>query len=55
MKKNRWVKIHSHTDNLFDPSPTIKKMKEDSPGVLESKKKKEKRKQNFKLTLKPSK
>lgn len=40
IKKNKWVKIHSHTDNLFDPSPTLKKMKEESPGVIESKKKK---------------
>ena len=52
--REKWVKIHYHTNNLYDPSPTIKKQIQDSPTILESKRKKEKRKQEFKLTLKSS-
>ena len=40
VSKNRWVKVHSTTNNLYDPSPTLKDQIEDSPTILETKRKK---------------
>ena len=42
--KNKWVKVHSTTNNLYDPSPTIKRMPEDSPTIVETKRRKNLRK-----------
>ena len=39
-EKNKWVRVHSTTNNLYDASPTIKKQVEDSPTILETKRKK---------------
>lgn len=43
--KRRWIKIHSSTNDLYDPSPTIKQLAE-SPTVIEEKRKRERAKAN---------
>lgn len=41
--KRRWIKIHSSTNELYDPSPTLKQLAE-SPTIAEEKRKREKQK-----------
>jgi hypothetical protein len=41
--KRRWIKIHSSTNELYDPSPTIKELAE-SPTVAEEKRKRDRNK-----------
>jgi hypothetical protein len=43
ISKRKWIKIHSSTNELYDPSPTMKEMAE-SPTILEEKRKREKNK-----------
>lgn len=50
--KKKWIKIHSTTNNLYDPSPTMKKQIEDSPTILQSKHKKSLNTE-FKIGMKP--
>lgn len=38
--RKRWVKIHSNTNELYDPSPTLKELAE-SPTIAEEKRKRE--------------
>jgi len=33
--KKKWVKIHSNTNNIYDPSPTLKHQVETSPTVIQ--------------------
>jgi hypothetical protein len=43
--KRRWIKIHSSTNELYDPSPTLKQLDE-SPTIIEEKRKRERMKAN---------
>lgn len=43
--KRRWIKIHSSTNDLYDPSPTLKELAE-SPTIIEEKRKRDKAKAN---------
>jgi hypothetical protein len=36
----KWVKVHSNTNNIYDPSPTLKQQIETSPTILNHKTKK---------------
>ncbi len=57
INKKKWVKVHHETNDIYEASPTIKKQMEDSPNVIESKRKKNQYKapktlSGFKLDLK---
>ena len=53
--RKRWVRIHSNTNELYDPSPTVKELVE-SPTIAEVKRSKERKaiktSQGFRLGVK---
>lgn len=50
-QQNKWVKVHSNTNNIYDPSPTIKQQEEYSPTIIAHKSKTKQKKQSFKLGI----
>lgn len=41
IQKGKWIKIHKNTNELYEPSPTIKKQVEESPSIIDAKNRKE--------------
>lgn len=42
--RGKWVRIHKNTNELYDPSPTFKKLEETSPSVINAKNRKSEKK-----------
>ena len=36
VSKMKWVRIHKNTNELYEPSPTIKKQIETSPSIIDA-------------------
>jgi hypothetical protein len=47
--QQKWVKIHSDTNEVYDASPTLKQQIEESPTILDQKRKSKQKYNSFKL------